>query len=278
MVARVGPTRRIRHALVALLMTQAVLLGGATASIADGGSAYKDLATGSDFRLRVAAALALGKSKDPNARPALEKALNDPTPAVRVAVAAGLGALGDAAAVPALKAALARETDPNGKSQIETTIKRLGGSTAKAKFLVAVGKLENKSGQNGSAIVPALRSATREKMAAVPGIEVIADGVDASATSKSRGLPCFTLDGNLVELAKKQSSEGVGYLARVEYLVRRVPDNAVKGTMGGFAEALADPKQIRGQSELTQLQVDAMSAAVERALKGVSPTLEAATK
>ena len=273
MVARVARTRRIQHTLVALLLAATTLLGAASASIA--ADDIKNLASASDFRIRVAAALTLGKSKEPGARAALEKALHDANPAVRVAAAAALGALGDAAALPALKAALAKETADDVKTQIQTTMKRL---SVKAKFVVGLGKLENKSGVSGSDIMPALKSATREKMAQVPGVEVVADGADVSSASKSRGLPGFLVDGSLVQLAKKQNSDGVGYAARVEYLIRRMPDQALKGTMSGNAQALADANQVRGQSELSQLQSDALAAAVESALKGMSPTLEAAVK
>ena len=272
MLARGARARRIRHTLVALLLAATTLLGGASASVADD---FKNLASASDFRLRVAAALTLGKSKEPGARAALEKALQDANPAVRAAAAAALGAQADAAALPALKAALAKETSDDAKAQMQTTIKRL---SVKAKFVVGLGKLENKSGMSGSDIMPALKSATRERMAQVPGVEVVADGADVSSASKTRGLPGFLVDGSLVQLAKKQNSDGVGYAARVEYLIRRMPDQALKGTMSGNAQALADANQVRGQSELSQLQADALAAAVDSALKGMSPTLEAAVK
>jgi len=81
-----------------------------------------------------------------------------------------------------------------------------------------------------------------------------------------------------MQLAKKQNAEGVGYAARVEYLLRKMPEHALKGTMSGNAQAVVDARQVRGPSELNQLQLDAVSAAIESALKGVSPTLEAATR
>jgi hypothetical protein len=280
-VAKPAPARLVKHALAALLMASLVSLSAVQVPLADDSAAFRDLVTGGDFRVRVVAAMMLGKSKAPGARPALEKALDDPHPAVRAAAAAGLGALGDAGALPALNAALSKETASNVKAQFTTTIKKLSGSAASAakpRFLIALGRLENKSGVSGSEIASALKSGTRSKMAQVPGIEVVADGTDISAASKSRGLPAFTVDGSLMQLAKKQSSDGVGYSARVEYLIRKMPEQALKGTMSGNAQALADAKQVRGQTELAQLQIDAVSAAIDSALKGVSPTLEAASR
>src|SRR5262245_26455053 len=99
-----------RRGLLALLSSM-VVLAVAPASMADDRveAAYRDLANGGDFRVRVAAALTLGKSGDPGARAALEKALEDPHPAVRASAAAALGAVGDGAAIAALRAASSKE-------------------------------------------------------------------------------------------------------------------------------------------------------------------------
>lgn len=281
MVGTAAPARLVKRAFLALLMAALVSVSAVQLPLADDASAFRDLVTGGDFRVRVVAAMLLGKSKAPGARPALEKALGDPHPAVRAAAAAGLGALGDAGALPALNAALAKETATNVQAQFANTIKRLSGAAAaaaKPRFLIALGRLENKSGVSGIELASALKVGTRSKMSQVPGVEVVADGTDISAASKSRGLPGFTVDGSLMQLAKKQSSDGVGYAARVEYLIRKMPEQALKGTMSGNAQALADAKQVRGQTELAQLQIDAVSAAIDSALKGASPALEAATR
>src|SRR5262249_17354866 len=82
-------------------------------------------------RIRVAAALALGKSKSPGARPALEKALGDAHPAVRSAAAAALGTLGDARAIPALKTALGTESDAGVKAEMERVVQSLGTAPAR---------------------------------------------------------------------------------------------------------------------------------------------------
>jgi hypothetical protein len=269
--------------MVAALCAAWVTLGAVPVSTAQGdASSFRDLATGSDFRVRVSAALALGKSKSPGARPALERALGDSHPAVRSAAAAALAALGDAGAVPALRAAAGRESDAGVKSQMEQSIKRLLGSasapSAKAKFLITLGKLENKVGATGQPLMNTLKSSARSRIAMVPGVEVLADGADAATEGRSRNLPAFALDGSLTQLAKKQGSDGVGYAARVEFLIRKVPDQTLKGTMSGAAQAVADAKQVRGQSELTQLQIDALDAAIDGAFKGAPSALAAATR
>lgn len=270
--------RRFAASLLASVLAAFVTLGAVPATMGDDSSSFRDLATGSDFRVRVAAALSLGKSKSPGARPALEKALSDSHPAVRSAAAAALGALGDAGAVPALKAASSREADSGVRSQIDKIIKRLGGRQIKAKYLVTVGKLENKSGVAGTTLIGALKASTQSRIAQIPGVEVLGDGDDAAALGKSRNLPVFALDGSLMQLAKKQGADGVGYSARVEFLIRKVPDQTLKGTMSGAAAALADAKNVRGASELSQLQEAAVDGAVDGALKGAGNALAAAVK
>jgi HEAT repeat protein len=277
--------RKAGRLLVALVLAAGVLASAPRGSIADDDStSFRDLATASDYRVRVAAALALGKSKSPGARPALEKALGDAHPAVRSAAAAALGSLGDARALPALKSALDKEDTPDVRASIDRTMKRLstgsanpvpgaGPAQSKAKFLVSVGKLENRSGV--SAASSTLKTSTRTRMAQVPGVEVLADGADAAAEGRSRNLPTFTVDGSLTRLDKQQGKDNIGYQAKVEYLVRKLPDQKLTGTLRGSAAAFADTKEVHGDGELVQLQSDAIAAAVDSALKGVSPALEA---
>jgi hypothetical protein len=275
----------VKRLLMSIAVAALVAIGSVPVSTAqDDVAAFRDLATGGDFRLRVAAALALGRSRHPGARPALEKALSDPHPAVRAAASAALGQLGDPASAVALRQALARESTASVKAQFESTLRKLAGagssgSVGRPKFLVALGRIDIRSGVGATGITSAnLKATTRSKMAQVPGVEMLADGADAGVASKSRGLPTFTLDGSLTKLAKGQNSSGVSYSARVEFLIRKMPEQAIKGTMSGAAQAEADPREIRGQRELDQLQSDAVSAAVESALRNAPPALEAAMR
>jgi hypothetical protein len=266
--------------LATALAASTVISPWAPLAGADDDSAQRDLGSASDFRVRVAAALVLGKSKGPGARQALERALGDVHPSVRTAAAAALGSLGDARALPALKTALATEANAGVKSQLDQTVKRLSSlpPPVKAKYLVALGKLENKSGVPAATLAPALKDTTRARMALVPGVEVLADGADAPAEGKSRNLPAFQIDGSITKLTKQQGSDGVGYSARVEFVLRRVPQQTLSGSMNGTAQALADAREVRGQSELAQLQLDALSAAVEIAFKGAPPAFEAGAR
>ena len=242
--------------------------------------AFRDLATAPDYRLRVAAALSLGSSRSPGARLALERALADVEPAVRAAASAALGAQGNAAALPALRAALGKETTVSVRAQIESTLAKLGGAAqaVKPRYLIALGKIENKSGASGAEVVTAFRTESKTRIARVPGVEMAPEGADLVTVGKSKNLPAFTVDASLTALAKAQGPGGVSYSARVEYVIRRMPDHTLKGTMSGNAKALAELSEIRGKAELTQLQIDAVAGAIDSALKGATPALEAAAQ
>ncbi len=244
----------------------------------DSATLRKDLASGSDFRVRVSAALALGKSKNADALASLVRALSDTHPAVRAAAAAALGSLGDAAAIAPLERAKSNESTDSVRSQIESTISRLKASSPTTKFLVQIGRLQNKSGTNTAAVSDAFKSTARERLGSLPGIELLADSADPSAESKKRQLPAIVLDGNLMKLAKAKDGGDVGYSARVEFVIRKLPDQALKGSVAGDAKALAAAGAVRGERENSQLQVDAVTAATQSALKGAPKAIEAAAK
>jgi HEAT repeat protein len=88
----------------------ATIVGGTGARAEDASSVKTDLLMSPDFRVRVGAALYLGKAKPQDARFVLERALDDAHPAVRAAAAAALAQVGDDGAVPALQRHLGSES------------------------------------------------------------------------------------------------------------------------------------------------------------------------
>lgn len=269
----------LRRLLMMVVLATATVLGSPSQSTArdKDTAAFRDLAIGTDYRVRVAAALALGRSKSPGALPALQKALKDQHPAVRAAAVAGLSALGDAAAVPALKAARDAEPSIGVKRQMESAIARLSKPSAKARFLVSLGKFENRSGVKDAALGPLLRDRTRDQVARIPGIEVVADGLDVAVEGKNRKLPAFKLDGSVTQLSSRRGKDGISYSARVEYVIREMPSQTLKGSISGSAQALGDARRPQGRLDIARLRSDAVAGAVESALRGAPLALEAAS-
>lgn len=267
----------MRRTLPSALLTLALALG-APRALGDEATLVKELQSGSDYRVRVAAALGLGKTKTAGARAALEKALGDGNGAVRAAAAAALGSLGEAASAGALKAAAGRESDASIKAQMEAALAKVSKPKVATKYLVKLGKIENKSTVSADSLAKVLKAHSEKHMGTIAGVEVVTDG-DVSALGKERRLPAFVLDGSLKELSEDKSADGIGVRAKVEFVIRKVPDQALKGSMTGSAKAIGDPKMMQKiTGAMQQLQADAVQGAVESACKGLDAALETATK
>jgi len=233
----------------------------------------KELATASDFRVRVAAALALGKKKDVGSIAVISKALGDESAAVRAAAASALGAIGDKSALPALEKARGAEKEASVRGAIDRAITNLRGKT---KFVVALGKLENKSGN--SKVSTHFQTIAKAELAKIPGVQVASSDAEAVEKAKSMKLPTIALDGRLVQLQKEKAGNDVGFNARVEFVVRKLPEQSLKASVKGNAKALLDARAVKGDKELNQLQTEAVTAAVQSALSGAPKALEEAAK
>lgn len=278
--ASTSPRTRRGHRFVAKALGWLVVLVSLVAiapvSLAEDTSQLrKDVVAGGDFRVRVAAALALGKKKDAGAIPALTTALKDDNAAVRVAAASALAMIGDATALPALERAREVEKDANAKKGVDQAIAAIKANK-KTRFIVSLTKIENKSGNPKVSSI--FTSTVKEEIARLPGVEVVSSETDAVAKAKQNNLPTLALDGRLVALSKSNAGADVAVAAKVEFVIRKIPEQSLKATVKGDAKALAASKSVKGEAELGQLQADAVQAAVKSALKGAPTAIEAATK
>jgi HEAT repeat protein len=266
----------LHRTLVALALVALVLAIGPTRSFAqDTTSLKRDVVTATDFRVRVSAALALGKRKDASSIAALSQALKDDNGAVRAAAAAALGSIGDASAIGALEKARDKEKEASVKQSMDKAITALK-ATKKTRVIVSVSRVENKSGD--AKISKAFQTAVKSEVARLPGVEVMASEAEAVAQAKQRQLPTLALDARLTHLSKSNSGSDVAVAAKVELLIRKIPEQALKATVKGDAKALINSKSVKGESDLTELREDAVKAAVASALKGAPTAIEAATK
>ncbi len=272
---RVTGRALVQRAIVAIVLF-AALLAFAPVSLADGNAQLKrDVVTGSDFRIRLSAALALGKKKDVTAVSALSQALKDQSGAVRAAAAAALGLVGDPLALPALESARGSEKEATTKAQIEKAIATLKGMK-RTKYIVSIGKVENKSGN--PKVSSLFQSAVKTELGKVPGIELVGSEREAAQRAKEKNLPTMAVDSRLTLLTKSNSGSDVAIAAKVEFLIRKIPEQSLKATVKGDAKALANSRSVKGEAELAELQNDAVNAAVQSALKGAPTAIEAASK
>lgn len=281
----------------AAAMTMLVLAAVATSGHSTAGD--RELSESSDFRVRVQAALRLGRTGGAASRADLEAGLRDAHPAVRVACAVALGTIGDASAVPALQQAMRTESFPSAKTSMKDTIDKLragGGSSApsagasggggsadptagveKAKYVVQLGAMRNTTGQR-SDLDTIMRSAARAKAGSIKGA-VILDNPDAAVLRRAgeRKIPVLLVDGSLTRLSQSTGKDG-GLIvsAQVDLSIRRVPQQTLKGMVSGNASASDDARNTN--KGITELQNRAVNGAVESAMSSVGSEIAALAK
>jgi hypothetical protein len=283
-------SRLTRRALCCVLASAALSVSTSRIALAqDPAGALRDLGESPDFRVRLSAALYLGRYKPPGAREALERALGDAHSAVRVAVAAALGALGDPAALAALSRRMQSEPSASVRAQIQSTIDRLHQGVAadqappdgarhtlaaNVRYLVKLGTMRNPSGVRGDELRLVLHAAVRSRAHGIHGA-VVVDGADPTllAQAAERRLPILTLDGSLMALTESRVADSVQVQARVEFAVRR--EQTLRGTLSGAATTFGSSPTLTDQGRRA-LQDDAVDGAVQSALRGADQGLVAA--
>ncbi len=235
----------------------------------------RELSEAPDFRVRVQAALRLGRA-GPSARPDLERGLRDAHPAVRVACAVALGKLGEPAAVGALEQAARQETFASAKAAMQDSIDKLkaraqppsDGSDAtmvdRAKYVVQLGAMRNDSGVRAGDLDGVMRQAAKSKASSIQGA-VVVDSADPAIVRRAteKRIPVLVVDGNLTRLTQTNARDGgVVVSASVSMSVRKIPQQTLKGLVSGKAAASGTA----GGRALDELQNRAVNAAVQSAI------------
>jgi hypothetical protein len=136
----------VRAGLFALLLAASVAYAAGPEVKVD--DLIRAVTEDSNYKVRVQAALVLGKLGDNRAVPPLIKALGDANKTVRGIAASALGQLGDSSATDPLRSLLKRETDPFVKGQAEKALASLssagggGGARKGAKIYVNFGAFQ----------------------------------------------------------------------------------------------------------------------------------------
>lgn len=238
----------------------------------------KELREASDFRVRVAAALRLGKTGGTESRVELEHGLKDPHRAVRIACAAGLVSIGDRTAVPALERALKVETDSAAKTALRDAIAKLrtpppsesssSVSIDQAKYVVALGSM--KSNTHGGNFDRVMRSAAKSKASTLRGAYVM-DSPDQAVfkNAHAKKIPVIILDGTLTQLTHTGHGGGVTVSAHVSMAIS-TPKAGLKAMVNGNGSASG--------GALPELQERAIGAAVDGAVGSVTSQIHALAK
>jgi hypothetical protein len=262
------------------LVVSLLAIGASDAPAQDPVSAARDLQTSDDFRLRVSAALYLGRAHAPGAVTLLEQALGDAHPAVRTAAAAGLSALGDRSAVAVLQQKITSERSAGARSQMVSAIAALSAVPAEAsgddrwqgaRYVVAMGDMRNRSGIPGEHASDVLRAATKSHAGAIPGA-LVSDRSDTATLRQAaaRHLPVLMIDGALQRLSVGQQNAQASYNAQVDFSMRRVPEQQLRGMLSGSATSFGSVSSMHDPGIVTLLEDQAIDGAVESALRGAA--------
>lgn len=230
----------------------------------------QQLRSSKDFRVRMQAALELGRRKAGGARPTLERALADESSAVRAAAAAALENIGDRKALAALRGA---ENDRSEavRNQVASAIRALG-SVASVDYVVDIGKVESDETARGKAASVTLKRVARRRLSRLPGIQFKADA------DRAVSAPELLLDARISRLNERRSGPTLEVTAKVDFVLSRMPGREIKGRLSGKATVHGDARAKNRARELEQLQAQAVEAAADSALDNVERALRAAVE
>lgn len=180
------------------------------------------------YKVRVQAALLLGKLGDRNAVPALERALRDENNTVRAIAAQALGRLGAPEAAASLRGLLGTERDAFVRTQAEKALAALTTETAsKKRIYLTIGPFSGGTRQADSEALGILRSALQRELGKLSAVTfTLEPGVDERAFART-GRVGFLIDGNVTRLDDGQMAGGLETNCDVKVMVARWPSKSI---------------------------------------------------
>jgi len=183
----------------------------------------KALLTDSSFKVRVQAALLLGKLGDKGGMAALIKALDDEDKSVRAMAAQSLGKLGGAGAAPALRALLGREHDSFVSTQIKIALSALEDQEVKdRKIFVTIGQFSGGVKLADASMLALLQTSLRQSLQKLPKLTFSETPAKGRGRTPQLG---FLVDGNVSRL---QEVFGIGETScEIKLMVARWPSKSI---------------------------------------------------
>jgi len=182
-----------------------------------------------NYKIRVQAALVLGRLADPRATQALIKALADPNKTVRGIAAQALGQVGDAVAVDPLRDLLRRETDPFVRQQAEKTLAGLSsplGAGKKAKIYLSFGSFTGGVKSAGPEAAKLIADALGKELGKLSFVTLSISAADQHNFAKS-GMQGFFIDGNITRLDDANGPSGPETNCDVKVMIARWPSKSI---------------------------------------------------
>lgn len=218
----------------------------------------RSLTTDPSWRVRLQAAVVLGKLKDARAVPSLLRALGDENETVRGLSAQVLGELGDSSA----KAALQRsKRDPSAfvRDKAEAALARLStpepahGGGGNGALHVEIGGIGVKAQHVSPQMAIRLKEFIIRELNKTPGL-----------TLEGKPISGFLIDSSITNVSRRTTPEWVEITCEISFVVGRLPSRAMVMMTSGGATVQAPRVGLRPERELA-LQLDALEGAVEGA-------------
>jgi hypothetical protein len=258
----VSSVRRI-HLTIAVLLLLALAARPAHADRVD--SLCRTLTSDPSWRVRLQAAVVLGKLNDRRAVPSLMEALLDENETVRGLSAQVLGQLGDGSAIAVLqrarltdKSSFVRDRAVQALSKLhpDTMAMHGGGPSSPSRnsaLHVEVGGVGAKARQASPELTARLREYIIRELSRTPGL-----------TLEGKPLSGFLIDSSITSVSRKTTDQWVEITCEVSFVVGRLPSKAMVMMTSGGATVQAPRVGLRPEREKA-LQLDALEGAVQGA-------------
>jgi HEAT repeats len=179
-----------------------------------------------NYKVRVQAALVLGKLGDAAGVPCLSKALGDSNRTVRAMAAQALGQVGDASALDSLRALLKRDPDSFVKVQAEKAVAMLSGPTGgpkKLKMYLSFGPFTGGIKSAPGESVKVVHDTLQTELGKLPVVSLVAPPESSGKT----GAMAFWIDGNITRLDESAGGASSEISCGVKVMVARWPSKSI---------------------------------------------------
>jgi HEAT repeat protein len=247
----------LRAAAVALAVATLLARPALADRVAD---LTRALTSDPDFKVRLTAAMVLGKLRDRRAEPALLEGLSDRNETVRGMSASALGKLGDPEAAPALER-LSRDRSDFVRGAAREALLLLkpppSAPPSSRKIGLALGAVHNKSAYGGPRIADHLRETLIHEIADVPALAV----VDEQGAG-------YVIESTIKQLNHRTTDHWVEVDCELSFIVAKLPSHGIVGTTSGGATV-----QVPKLSYHPAKQDLYFAEAMENAVRGAHPSL-----
>jgi hypothetical protein len=235
------------------------------------------------YKVRVQAALVLGKLADRRAVPALIQALHDENDSVRGVAATSLGKIGDRSAANALQQSATSDSSDFVKGQARKALELIangGGGGAGPELAAKAGArffihVEFSSGASKASpeFVRLVRESLQKELQKLPNVTLAVSGGGGGPPSKgllsSKHLSGFVVDGNIQRLTASPGGGGQNVDCDLKAFVATFPERSIKmmTTEGASLQTGSSP------GDADSGKRDCLGAAVEAVRDDVSKFL-----